>query len=155
MKETTSIAAFVKFSREKLKLTQEQLAEMSGVGIHFIRDLEQGKSSLRMDKVNNVLDAFGFRLAPSVEVLDPYKIWFELLDKPVKIITKNNEEIYGFLIREVRDEKSNIVAWKVVLNPNAIEWQKKPDDKLTIEVRQDEIAEIDVQERWKNPSRKK
>lgn len=147
MKTTTGLAAFVKFNREKLKLTQEQLAEMSGVGIHFIRDLEQGKPSLRIDKVNNVLDAFGFRLAPTVEILDPYQIWFDYLDKPVKITTKNKEEIYGFLIREVRDEKSNIVAWKIVLNPNAIEWQKKPDDKLTIEVRQDEITEIDIQKK--------
>ena len=35
---------------------------MAGAGIHFVRDLEQGKSSLRMDKVNDVLKLFGEEL---------------------------------------------------------------------------------------------
>ena len=40
------------------------LADRAGVGLRFIRDLEQGKQSLRMDKVNEVLALFGCRLAP-------------------------------------------------------------------------------------------
>ena len=55
MKETSNIAAFVKYQREKQKLTQEQLADMTGVGLHFLRDLEQGRSKLRLDKVNLVI----------------------------------------------------------------------------------------------------
>ncbi len=56
-----------KFSKEKrklLKLTQQDLADKAGVGIRFIRDLEQGKLTLRMDKVNQVLNLFGQELGP-------------------------------------------------------------------------------------------
>lgn len=52
--------------RRKYNLTQEQLAEKSGVGIHFLRDLEQGKQSLRMDKVNQVLSVFGTNLFDNI-----------------------------------------------------------------------------------------
>ena len=45
-------------------MTQPDLAAKSGVGLRFIRDLEQGKSTLRMDKVNQVLNLFGYELGP-------------------------------------------------------------------------------------------
>ena len=45
-------------------MTQKDLAEKAGVGIHFIRDLEQGKNTLRMDKINQVLALFGRKLGP-------------------------------------------------------------------------------------------
>ncbi len=47
-----------------LKITQRQLAVKSGVGLRFIRDMEQGKVSLRLDKVNQVLLMFGYELGP-------------------------------------------------------------------------------------------
>jgi y4mF family transcriptional regulator len=59
-----TLSDFLKEKRKKLKLTQPQLAEKSGVGIRFIRDLEQGKTTLRMDKVNQVLKLFGMELGP-------------------------------------------------------------------------------------------
>ncbi len=37
----------------------------SGVGLRFIRELEQGKETLRMDKVNQVLSLFGAELGPT------------------------------------------------------------------------------------------
>jgi len=55
---------FVKQRRKQLGLTQQDLAERAGVGLRFIRDLEQGKETLRMDKVNEVLALFGHELAP-------------------------------------------------------------------------------------------
>ncbi|MPR34217.1 helix-turn-helix transcriptional regulator [Salmonirosea aquatica] len=58
------IAYFVKNKRKSLKLTQIDLAEKSGVGLRFIRDLEQGKATLRLDKVNQVLDMFGCEAGP-------------------------------------------------------------------------------------------
>ena len=58
------LAKFVKERRKILGLTQEDLAEKAGVGLRFIRDLEQGKESLRMDKVNQVLALFGHELLP-------------------------------------------------------------------------------------------
>ena len=59
-----SLSDFLKDKRKKLKLTQQQLAEKAGVGLRFIRDLEQGKNTLRMDKVNQVLKLFGQELGP-------------------------------------------------------------------------------------------
>lgn len=145
MKQISNIAAFVKYNREKLRLTQEQLADMAGVGIHFLRDLEQGRSALRLDKVNQVLKIFGQRLTISPNEIDPYEVWYNYLNKPVKITKKNKQEVYGFLVQEIRDETSEIVAWKIVPNPNAIQWQKKPDDKLTVIVKHHDIANIENQ----------
>ena len=48
--------------RKEEGLTQKQLAELAGVGLRFVRDLEQGKGRLRMDKVNAVLKLFGKKL---------------------------------------------------------------------------------------------
>lgn len=56
---------FVKKRRKLLGLTQQDLAEKAGVGLRFIRDLEQGKQSLRLDKVNEVLALFGHEMAPT------------------------------------------------------------------------------------------
>jgi len=53
------IATFIKQKRKSLKLTQEELAFKSGVGLRFVRELEQGKATLRLDKVNQVLLLFG------------------------------------------------------------------------------------------------
>ncbi|UYW02447.1 helix-turn-helix transcriptional regulator [Flavobacterium agricola] len=54
-----SIRLFVKQKRKELKLTQEELALNAGVGLRFVRELEQGKTTLRLDKVNDVLSLFG------------------------------------------------------------------------------------------------
>lgn len=51
--------------RKQYDLTQVDLSEKAGVGLRFIRELEQGKQTLRMDKVNQVLILFGAELAPS------------------------------------------------------------------------------------------
>lgn len=58
------LSEFVKMKRSNARLTQPELAEKAGVGLRFIRDLEQGKPSLRMDKVNQVLQLFGSQLGP-------------------------------------------------------------------------------------------
>ena len=55
----TSLAEFVKEKRKQLKLTQPELAEKAGVGLRFLRELENGKESVRLDKVNQVLALFG------------------------------------------------------------------------------------------------
>ena len=45
-------------------MTQEDLSLKSGVGLRFVRDLEQGKQTLRLDKVNQLLDFFNYEMAP-------------------------------------------------------------------------------------------
>ncbi len=59
-----TLSGFLKNKRKQLNLTQQQLSEKAGVGLRFIRDLEQGKTTLRMDKVNQVLKLFGQELGP-------------------------------------------------------------------------------------------
>jgi y4mF family transcriptional regulator len=54
-----SLSDFVKEKRKLVNLTQPELAEKAGVGLRFVRELEQGKESLRLDKVNQVLRLFG------------------------------------------------------------------------------------------------
>lgn len=60
----TPIADLVKERRRSANLTQPQLAAKAGVGLRFIRDLEQGKASLRTDTINKVLFLFGKCLGP-------------------------------------------------------------------------------------------
>ena len=59
-----NLSQFVKKRRKSLGLTQKDLSYKAGVGLRFIRDLEQGKPSLQMDKVNQVLFLFGHELGP-------------------------------------------------------------------------------------------
>ena len=56
------LAADVKARRAGLSLGQEELAELSGVSVRFIRNLEQGKATVRLDKVSAVLDVLGLEL---------------------------------------------------------------------------------------------
>ena len=62
MAEKTKLSQQVKALRKQYGLTQEDLAYKSGVGLRFVRDMEQGKKTLRMDKVNTVLALFGKEL---------------------------------------------------------------------------------------------
>ncbi|MBS1978095.1 MAG: helix-turn-helix transcriptional regulator [Bacteroidetes bacterium] len=60
----TPISRYLRDKRKALSLTQTDLASKAGVGLRFIRDLEQGKTTVRMDKVNQVLRLFGQELGP-------------------------------------------------------------------------------------------
>ncbi len=63
---TSGIAATLSLQVKELRrsagLTQAQMAMRSGVGLRFVRDLEQGKPSVRVDKVNQVLELFGYHV---------------------------------------------------------------------------------------------
>lgn len=65
MNSTRALIRFVKMRRSQLGLSQKDLADRAGVGLRFVRDLEQGKESLRLDKVNQVLILFGHVMAPA------------------------------------------------------------------------------------------
>jgi y4mF family transcriptional regulator len=124
------IASFVKYQRNKLKMTQEELAEKAGVGLRFIRELEQGKETLRMDKVNQVLQLFGHTLSAKPQrILDPYKILLHHFNKNVQVHLRNKKVLSGFLV-DVIHEGTEVKAWKFVSNNNAQEYQKTKNGGL-------------------------
>ncbi len=56
------LSEYLKEKRKLLNLTQEDLALKAGVGLRVVREMEKGKPTLRMDKVNQVLMLFGAEL---------------------------------------------------------------------------------------------
>jgi len=58
----TEIGAFVKERRRAAKLTQQELAEIAGVGTRFLSELERGKATVRLAEVDAVLHIFGKRI---------------------------------------------------------------------------------------------
>ena len=60
----TQLAKYVKEMRKQFGLTQVDLSQKSGVGLRFVRELEQGNETLRLDKVNQVLALFGAVMIP-------------------------------------------------------------------------------------------
>lgn len=63
-RKESSYSQFVRMNRLKAHLTQVELAKKAGVGLRFVRDVEQGKKSLRTDTLNKVLMLFGAQLGP-------------------------------------------------------------------------------------------
>ena len=61
MKKTT-LYVFVKAMRKQYNLTQVDWSEKSGVGLRFVRELEQGKQTIRLDKANQILNLFGYEI---------------------------------------------------------------------------------------------
>ena len=141
MTKSTYIASFIKDNRNRQGLTQEQLAEKAGVGLRFIRDLEQGKETLRIDKINQVLALFGYSLAPSRE-LDPYKIYANYVNKNVKVFLKNKSVLHGFIIDQVQ-EGMEITGWKFVNNNNAIGYQSTKNQELVQVIDHNQVERIE------------
>ncbi len=142
----SNLSSFIKYQRKKIKLTQEELAAKAGVGIRFIRELEQGKETMQLDKVNQVLALFGFSLSPDNQKIDAYDIFWNYFNRAVKITLTNRVIKYGIIIKEITDKKENkISAWQFVSNNNAIKYQQKPDDKLTEIILHNDIQTIEEQ----------
>ena len=59
------IGEYIRAKRKLHRLTQVELAERSGVGVRFVRELERGKATVQLDKVNQVLSLFGEELRPA------------------------------------------------------------------------------------------
>ena len=60
-----TLSQTVKSLRKQYHLTQADLSLKSGVGLRFVRELEQGKTSLRLDKVNQLLALFDYSMTPT------------------------------------------------------------------------------------------
>ena len=61
--KNNSIAVYVKEQRKKYQITQEEFSMKTGLGLRFVRELEQGKNTLRLDKVIIALNFFGATIA--------------------------------------------------------------------------------------------
>ena len=59
-----AIAQFIRRERKAAGMTQEEFAIRSGLGLRFVRELEAGKETVRMDKVNQALAMFGMEAVP-------------------------------------------------------------------------------------------
>lgn len=62
-----NLSTVVKMLRKQYGLTQEELSLKSGVGLRFVRDLEQGKETLRLDKVDQLLDLFNYQIVAALK----------------------------------------------------------------------------------------
>ena len=62
-----NLSTTVKMLRKQYNLTQEELSLKSGVGLRFVRDLEHGKETLRLDKVNQLLDFFNYEMVATIK----------------------------------------------------------------------------------------
>lgn len=60
----SEISEFIKKKRKQAGLTQQDLAKKAGVGLRFVRELENNKTTVRLDKVNQILNLFGHTIGP-------------------------------------------------------------------------------------------
>jgi|GEM_PF-70433 len=139
--QDNNISDFIKNHRLRLGFTQEELAEKAGVGLRFIRDLEQGKSSLRMDKVNQVLDLFGYRLR-AARGIDPHTILNHYMSLPVLITLKDKSVIAG----SIMGSSSSIGekwTWTFLRKGLSHIYTYSKDDSLLISIPHDDIDNIE------------
>jgi y4mF family transcriptional regulator len=141
MADLTYLAAFIKDLRKRLKLNQDELAERAGVGLRFIRDLEQGKATLRMDKVNQVLALGGYSLVPSKQ-LDPYDIYRSHFQRAVRIFFKDQRAMEGELVEPIR-EGVEITYWRFVPKNKLREYEQTKNKMLITEIRNSDITRIE------------
>lgn len=64
MNKAKNLGDFIKEKRGFLKITQRELADSAGVGLRFVRELEANKKTVRLDKVEQVLQILGCKLYP-------------------------------------------------------------------------------------------
>ena len=93
-----NLSITVKMLRKQYNLTQEELSLKSGVGLRFVRDLEQGKETLRLDKVNQLLDFFNYEMVATSKTDNQ-------CDKPVYF---TRISWLGFLQKTMQDMSSVI-----------------------------------------------
>lgn len=139
------LSSFIKYQRKKHGYTQEELALKAGVGLRFIRELEQGKETIQLNKANQVLALFGFGMAPSNHKVDAYDVYWNFLNRSVKITLADKTIKYGMLLKEKIDSKENkICSWQFVSSNNAIKHFQKSDKTLEETILHSNIIKIEL-----------
>ena len=130
MNEGNHMSYVVKYMRNKNGLTQEELAQKAGVGLRFIRDLEQGKQTLRMDKVNQVLALFGYRVSVDIaRKKDQWEIIVKHMNRNVHVYLKDRRVLDGVLL-DYKMKNQQVESWKFVSNHNALKYRDTKDESL-------------------------
>lgn len=143
MEQSNHISHFVKYIRGKYRMTQEQLAEKAGVGLRFIRDLEQGKETLRMDKVNQVLALFGYRVTPGTSrKQDQWEIIMDHMNCNVNVYLKDKTVLAGFLL-DYKMEEQKVKSWRFVSNNNALRYRNTKDESLVQEINDEDLINVE------------
>ena len=113
------------------------------MGLRFIRDLEQGKKSLRLDKVNQVLALFGYRVAPvSIREIDQWVMIRNNFNRPVQIQLKNKMTLEGVLI-DYKMENQKVQVWSFVSLRNALTYRDTKDDSLLQQINHVDILIVE------------
>jgi transcriptional regulator with XRE-family HTH domain len=63
----------IKERREMLKVTQESLAELSGVGLRTIKQFESGKGNPTLQTLQKIADLLGLELTLKLKNIAPDK----------------------------------------------------------------------------------
>ncbi len=139
------ISSFLKYKRSGLGLKQEELAKKAGVGIRFLRELEQGKESLKMDKVNQVLRFFGYCTSPVPEKMpSPYSILLNGMQKKIKIYLGKNRWISGILVG-FQTKNGQVMRWKIVADEHLKEYKRTNHPSLLQIVEQVDIQKWELE----------
>ena len=99
-----TIAEFVKQNRREAGLTQEEFAMRSGLGLRFVRELEQGKETVRMDKVNQALAMFGMKAVPGRVKNEPIERILNYKGYTGRVEYDDEQHIFAGSVINTRDE---------------------------------------------------
>lgn len=94
------LQSFIKEKRKLANLTQPEITEKAGVGLRFISEMEQGKVTLRMDKVKQVLKLFGCELGPVEKSRHASRVRINKYVKMKKAEIKVHQQTAGWLTQD-------------------------------------------------------
>jgi len=141
--EQHNLADLVKYMRQSNKLTQEELAQKAGVGLRFVRDLEQGKQTIRMDKLNQVLALFGYKVSGTpARKKDQWEIMMNNINRSVRITLKDRTERTGIL-KGYKMKDQQVLYWEFIPNENALKYLDTKDEKLVHKIDNDDLLNVE------------
>ncbi len=129
-----TISLFVKENRKKYGLSQKELAKETKVGLRFLRELEQGKETLMMNKVNQVLGFFGKEIVVG-DMFDPlpYRMEDSIIIKHLTTPLKENLSLFNFRLAKkflLLDKNFHLIQTRVLFVENEMNYSWIPITKI-------------------------
>jgi len=141
--EQHNLADLVKYMRQSNKLTQEELAQKAGVGLRFVRDLEQGKQTIRMYKLNQLLALFGYKVsATSARKQDQWEIIMNHLNRNVRVTLKDWTERTGIL-KGYEMKNQQVLSWEFIPSHHALKYRDTKDETLVEKIDNDHLLNVE------------